>query len=477
MQNVDHPGCVAFRFKNIGPVSDASLELGDLTIIAGRNNTGKTYMVYSLYGFLKLWSTWPVPERLDHLLRRRRPDAGFPSFLELADSLLEEGRVSLELDQNALREQRAILLKEVTRAFSQGALPQVFSSQKEDFEKSTLHVTVDGPFEPVEPIVLEGSEGPGITVSYDGSHVHFLAENLNKPGRGRHDPQWLAGYSYYVFLLSNAFPKPFIVSAERFGISLFYRELDFTKNQLVDLLQKLGDDKSRQRVSPYLFIDQTTSRYALPIKDNIDFTRSIPDLRAVKSGIYEQKFFDSVKAMMGGYYVNSRDGIRFMSKVKGRSFNIPLHLASSSARGLADLYFFLRHGAERGELLIIDEPESHLDTANQIQFARLLARFVRAGLKVLITTHSDFFVKEVNNLVMLGTEFPQRQDLMRRFGYRADEVLEPESVRAYIAEGGGLTQCSVDEYGVDMPVFDKAIDGINEVANELAWRLDGRSEE
>ncbi len=37
------------RFQNIGPIKDAELELGDLTIIAGQNNTGKTYLVYTLY--------------------------------------------------------------------------------------------------------------------------------------------------------------------------------------------------------------------------------------------------------------------------------------------------------------------------------------------------------------------------------------------------------------------------------------------
>ena len=35
-----------FRFKNLGPIKEADLELGDLTIIAGRNNTGKTYRDY-----------------------------------------------------------------------------------------------------------------------------------------------------------------------------------------------------------------------------------------------------------------------------------------------------------------------------------------------------------------------------------------------------------------------------------------------
>ena len=54
---------LAFRFKNLGPIRTADLELGDLTIIAGRNNTGKTYLTYTLYGFLKMWEQWSGAER------------------------------------------------------------------------------------------------------------------------------------------------------------------------------------------------------------------------------------------------------------------------------------------------------------------------------------------------------------------------------------------------------------------------------
>ena len=70
------------------------------------------------------------------------------------------------------------------------------------------------------------------------------------------------GFAYYVFLLRDLFPDPFILSAERFGVSLFYRELDFTKNQIVDLLQKHASDGSTKSPSPYLIVDATTSRYA-----------------------------------------------------------------------------------------------------------------------------------------------------------------------------------------------------------------------
>ena len=120
--------------------------------------------------------------------------------------------------------------------------------------------------------------------------------------------------------------------------------------------------------------------------------------------------------------------------------------------------------------MIIDEPESHLDTQNQILFARLLARFVSAGLRVLITTHSDYLVKELNNLIMLSRDFSEKSVVASRLGYRADDALDPSLVRAYIAEDNGLTKCDIGSYGIEMPIFDDTIDRINNAAIELSSR-------
>ncbi len=186
--------------------------------------------------------------------------------------------------------------------------------------------------------------------------------------------------------------------------------------------------------------------------------------------------FDHIKEMMDGYYRSSGEDIRFVSKLrKEKYFDIPLHIASSSARGLSDLYFFLRHKAEKNTLLIIDEPESHLDTHNQRLLARLLASMVRVGLKVLVTTHSDYLIKEINNLIMLSRPFEGKTDLAKKFKYGKNEFLTPDSVRAYVAENNGLTSCRVDDFGIDMPVFDKTIDDINRTSNELASRLSQNS--
>ena len=462
------PGAT-YRFRNIGPVKDAELELGDLTIIAGRNNTGKTYIAYTLYGFIKMWK---LHNAYHFLMERRFSDAQFPDIESISEKIIQEGRACLPLDKQALDRQRKEVIQEIARTFSKEMFSGVFSSQRQDFEGASLEINLN--WDNVEhPLTGKvDTDKFSLSIEYDGKELRISLEKYDKKA-AVYDLRSYISFIYVMFLHGGLFPPPFILSAERFGISLFYRELDFTKNQLVDVLQKLGDDKNRERISPYLFIDKATSRYAMPIKDNIDYTRSIPDRRGNISEIHDHKLFDHIKDMMDGYYRASGDEIRFISKSrgKGRSFNIPLHLASSSARGLSDFYFFLQHVAKKGNILIIDEPESHLDTANQIQLARLLARLVRAGLKVLITTHSDYLIKEFNNLVMLSKSFADKEAVVRKLNYHTDDFLSPDSIRAYVAEENSLTRCKVDEFGIDMPVFDKTIDEINSVANELESRV------
>ncbi len=459
-----------FTFKNIGPISDAELDLGDLTVIAGRNNTGKTYLVYTLYGFLKMARVTAI--------RSFAEGSHIASMATgIAETLMSSRRAKYAVDSEAFNDLRQALLCDIGRSFSENALPDVFSHSRKAFRGASIEALAPL-HEPHAVTRMEVALPTGITltISYEGSNLSVSAEDISmsqSPYESREMELWTS-IALFDFLLSDVPLEPFILSAERFGISLFYRELDFTKNQLVDILQKMGSDRDKSGLSPYFVIDNTTSRYALPIKDNIDYTRNLPDIRSDRSDVYEDKLFDAIKDMMGGYYTSSADGdIRFLSKTrKEGKFDIPLHLASSSARGLSDLYFFLRHVAKRDQLLMIDEPESHLDTANQMEMARLLARFVRAGIKVLITTHSDYIIKEFNNLIMLHASFEDRDAVARRLGYRADDYLPPQAVRGYVAEGNGLRQCRVDRFGIDMPVFDESIDRINLVANDLVSKVE-----
>ena len=463
-----------FEFSNIGPIKSADLELGDLTIIAGRNNTGKTYLAYTLYGFLKTWGQYP--HRIWSLRQMRKNMS--VDIDHLACEALEKGVSRCAVDPETLHKQRREVLKSWMGYFSANLLHTVFSSSPDNFTRARLDLTLDNETPVFAPD--SDSKAPATQDLFSikfGDREIVITRNPMEEHQSISAAVHVLWKRYFQFILPELTLTPFVLSAERFGISLFYKELDFTKNQLVDLIQQLGTSGKIKDFSPFLLVDKATSRYALPVKDNIDYTRSMLDLSTRKSELYEDKLFDAIRALMDGYYRIEQGNIEFKSRRRGkRTFAIPLHLASSSARGLSDLYFFLRCVARRDHLLIIDEPESHLDTANQVQLARLLARMVRAGMKVLITTHSDYLIKELNNLVMLSKEFENKEKIIRTHKYHEDDFLPAEKIRAYIAKKNGLAECEVDDFGINMPVFDKTIDEINKVSNDLAARITQQNE-
>lgn len=66
------------------------------------------------------------------------------------------------------------------------------------------------------------------------------------------------------------------------------------------------------------------------------------------------------------------------------------------------MVLYLRHQVDPGDVLIIEEPESHLHPSMQVQFTRRLAAMVHAGVRVIVTTHGEWVLEELANLVRLS---------------------------------------------------------------------------
>ena len=444
-------------FENIGPIKEAELELGDLTIIAGQNNTGKTYLAYTLYGFLKFCQKGSHLYGMIHSHKRANEQ-----IREVAQQIEETGTASMELEE--YKEMLNRLGNEVHATFSQDVIHQVFSAQRGGFEDAYFQIDLEKHKINENMAYRIPLKDKIMRCFFRDKKLVFEMDDLENMVPS------IIEAGIEMLLVKAAFdicPEPCILSSERLGISLFYKEMDFAKNRLVEKLQNLSDDKN---LDSFNVIQKQSARYAKPIKDNIDFTRDLSNIQKQKSELADDGF-SRVKRMMGGDYKVVKDEIKFISKTKGKNkFNIPLHLASSSARGLSDLYFYLKHSAAPGQLLIIDEPESHLSPTNQILMARLLVFCVNKGIKVLITTHSDYIIRETNHLIMLNGEFEKKSAFLEKHkkDYTENDHLNPESVRAYICEKGSLTKCNIDKKGIHgMTVFDDAIDGMNRISAEL----------
>ena len=98
----------------------------------------------------------------------------------------------------------------------------------------------------------------------------------------------------------------------------------------------------------------------------------------------------------------------FVYRPQGIQQSIRLNRTSSMVSELTPIVLFMRGYLKPGDTLIIEEPEAHLHPAAQTQMAKTLAALVRAGVRVVVTTHSDWLLQEMANLVRQG-ELRQEQ--------------------------------------------------------------------
>lgn len=178
------------------------------------------------------------------------------------------------------------------------------------------------------------------------------------------------------------------------------------------------------------------------------------------------EFFNSITG--GAYSTTDANTISFTPE--GTNIGLTTVESSSNVRSLMELNFYLRHIAQEGQLLMIDEPELNLHPKNQRKIARLIAMLVNAGINVFITTHSDYIIRELNTLIMLRNK--EVKDAVTAYGYSRAELLDAKQTHCYVAKDGALVPMNVSQkYGIEVTSFDSTIDEMNKIQQSLLHEL------
>lgn len=455
--------------KNLGALEQAEFELGDMTIICGKNNTGKTYATHVTFAFLDYcYSQFELPAKQDDI-----------------DKLFLEGTVEIPINQ--YYENIQDHLDNASDKFSK-SISRVFAGKESLFLESSFSFKLSSneKFIPSEINIRLGSPDKSVLQIRSSDDrtiikIYLIVEKTSDDIPPRPIIEEMIARGIGEAVLRSIIPRPFLASAERTGAAIFQRELDFTKNRLVELL---GDKTAK--IHPLHFLTKFIGEYPIAVRKNVDFIRALPDVANRESHIMKNhpEILDSFREIIGGEYKVSKEGeIQFVPS-SGKRIKLTLVESSSAVRSLLDIGFYLRHVAKPGDLLMVDEPELNLHPDNQRKVARLFARLVKIGIKVFITTHSDYIIKELNTLILLNRSGSDIERIRKENQYHEAEIIPASSIRVYTADQQKIckkgharkSRCQtlipadIDPIlGIEAVTFDTTIDDMNRIQEEILF--------
>jgi ABC-type cobalamin/Fe3+-siderophores transport system ATPase subunit len=445
--------------RNLGYIDNAQIETKDLTIICGKNNSGKTYLSYTIYGLLSY-----IHQSLDF----------FQIEESLINDLTQKGSTQIDL-KNYLNGKIEILFKKISNSFTE-RLYRVFGGSEQVFSESFVNLLYDDfKADFSKRIVAEWKITKKSTLSFSKLEGKSLVDisllnEADTPPPQRLILQNSLNRVLYVLLFRDYFNTPFVISSERSGIQLFNKELDIQRSVVIENLI----EKKTKGIDPFDLIDKYISRYPLAIKHNIDYIRDYNNYLKAKSFLLKEecpKLFGDWAKVLGGRLQVTQNELVFVTKGRKtrKKAKIPIYLGSSAAKSLVAFDLYIHHIAQQSDILMIDEPELNLHPDNQISMARIIAQLVNKGIKVFVTTHSDFFVREINNLVLLSNSFSDKEKIMTKYHYKEEEILKPNKLAVYIMDDNKAIPIKVTKDGIEKSIFDITIIEQSNASDEIYY--------
>ena len=479
--------------KNFGPIVEAKIDLRPLTVFVGPSNTGKSYLAILIYALHRCFSTGPwfgfwrfsrESGMFQAGERRQLPRKTIDALVLLArQGLADQGKWLIDrnivLPDSVATEIRSIfdsqsdnLGNELGRAFGIPETGTLIRRGRADGARIVLRRFLSNDSAPDEHWMAVNPQGTvfrttipedtsmQIEIGWGGKNLDMLrrtSEQLVSAADQEDASTNFCAWQLIEVLTSCFAPRhvvgplrqpAFYLPADRTGVMHTYKTIT---SGLIESAPMGGARTAAfgPALTGYLadFLQQL-----IALADRPPDGQSTP-MRDIGTQIEDTILGGSVhveRMVLTGFP-------HFTYQPKGWKDRLPLMNASSMVSELGPLVLYLRYLVRPGDVLIIEEPESSLHPAMQVEFTRQLAALVRAGVRVIVTTHSEWVLEELSNLV-LASSLPEA----RRNGIGGGEfALHPEDVGAWWFQqkgrprGAVVKELCLDDAGLYSSTFDK----------------------
>ncbi|MBF2759099.1 MAG: AAA family ATPase [Ectothiorhodospiraceae bacterium AqS1] len=423
MRNVQLPENLTLKVEDFGPIIEAEIDLRPLTVFAGPSNTGKSWLAILIYALHRHIEEMDIsrffhPQRnndvskkkiddfIDSILSDTSPENIYDSdgSGKIIDLPLEDSKENL-VDQICLAlgiEDRGHLIRHSTKQnqASISLIKKINYCAGEYLNQS--FIIKDDEFEMVENKLPKKSFMGDFLIKRISRRIDV--ERNNSLDADDFSIEYMRLLSLIEKQCITSWTNPLSQSvsylpAGRSGIMRAHRSIvsAIIKNAASSVLQSTS---SLAQITGALadFLEQMINIDSPPYRRGRSLSRDIYSDHAMRdhSVAIEKNILDGEIEVTRSPHINYPK-IEYRPKDWNRS--IPLLNTSSMISELAPIVLFIRHKVTKGSVLIIEEPESHLHPKMQVELTQQLASLVESGVRVILTTHSEWILESLANIV------------------------------------------------------------------------------
>ncbi len=347
------------NFQNFAKLKNTSIEFNDITLIAGKPGLGKSYIMKFMYAINKSFDLLAKDIIFYHKIMNEQVN----EYMNLVETTKEKKPKTIQ-DAKKIEEKINKLSEKAQETYNE-INSNTFKNKLNKKRRIYLKNLLESMFKSIGQI----SNNFTIKSDTEGLYIEFKNEEIKK------------------FLFDSSFNEKYI---EKEPI-LVYKDFSMYEKQfqhepifvetplILEFKSFMKRDKGK---TPY---------HIESLLNILDTDYSFPDEEQAK---FIESFKEKSKLIINGDIVSNGDSFIF---AKSNKKNYDILNTSSGIKSIGLLQYLVTNKAlKKGSILFWEEPEVHLHPDWQLKMIDLFIELMKAGVKIVFSTHSPYIVDYLN---------------------------------------------------------------------------------